>query len=284
MEEEFKGKLAVLASAAVWGFSGIALRKLYDHGLNVPTILFILCVSVVFIMLIFFKKIDFRPSKKELKLIFYFTVFGNISAALLFYAFKFTKIGTAEFLHYTMPAWAFIIAVFLLKEKIGKWRVLALIVSLMGIALVFDIKSFTDMRNITNLGNMLAFASAFSYAAQISVSRKIKSNSYTVNFWDFFISIFILAPWFFFNNSISSPANIFYIFIFAAIFSIAPMLLYIYGTKKIEVTKSSILMLFEAVVAVLAASVILKEFLGIQNIIGGILILISSAILIVKKK
>lgn len=284
MNQEYKGKLAVLVAAIIWGFLGIALKKLYGIGISVPTVMFAMVIFTPLIMLLFWKKIEFKPKWKDFKLIIWMAVFGNATGFSLLYAFKFSKIGLVEFLHYTMPAWAFIMAIFLLREKIGKWRFLALMLSIVGVGLVFNVKMLFNGLDIVNIGNILALLSAFTYAAQINVLRKMKLNQYTVCFWDYLISIPVVAPFFYFSNTITSISQVGVLFVYVGVFTVIAMLLYIYGTRRIEVTKSSIILLFEVIIAVIAAWIFLKEALTITNIIGGLLILISAVILIIKKK
>lgn len=284
MNQEYKGKLAVLGAAVMWGIGTVVLKKFYEAGYSVPTMLFYSVSFTLLILLGFWKKIDFKPGKEEFKRFIVIMLLGNASGFMIFYAYKFTKIALVEFLHYTMPAWAFIIAVFFLKERIGKWRILALILSMVGVSLVFNIKTLFNGFDLANLGNILALLTAVTFAVQINVIRKTKSNTFTINFWDFLMSMAIVTPIYFLNNTITSISQIGLLFLNSAVLVVTPMLLYFYGTQKIEVTKSSIILLFEIIVAVIAAWIFLKEVLSVPNIIGGLLVLISSVILIIKKK
>ena len=284
MNEEYKGKLAALGAASLWGINAIAVRYLFNIGINVTTILFFNAVFGAIFILLFRHKINFKPGLKRLRLISIVGILGLLNGSLMLYAIKYTKIAIAEFLHFTMPAWAFIIAVFFLKEKVGKWRILALITSLTGVALVFDINLLRNGFEITNIGNILALISAFIYATQTSIARKLEVNGYTTTFWISAISIPIIFPFYIFNNSRGSVSDIILIGMIAVFVVISALILYYYSMTKVQVTKVSIILLFELVLASILAWIIFKESLNTLNIIGGLLILASSAILIIKKK
>jgi drug/metabolite transporter (DMT)-like permease len=286
MNVENKGKAAVLAAASIWGISTIILKILYSMGYGVITLYFFSMVFVAAASLIFWKKIDFKPGWSKFKVILAITIFGNLNGLSMWFAVKYTDIALAEFLHYTMPMWAFAIAIVFLGESVGKFRIIALLLSMAGIALLFIPGIATNGFDIKNMGNMLAIASAFFYAMQTNAIRKAKSNNYTIIFWNFSISTFLIAPFYLFSSSLAPLhiSNIIIMAVFAVATGFVPMLLLYYGANKIEVTKSSIILLFEAVIAVIVAWLVLGEKLGVAGIIGGLLILVSSAILIVKKK
>ena len=119
MKESTKGTLAIVAAAASWGSSILFLRQLYGMGLSVLTILFFNCLFGLLLMLLFkAKEIRFKVGLGELKWFLLLALTGNLTALTTWYGLKLTTIANAEFLHYTMPVFAFIIGAFFFKEKI----------------------------------------------------------------------------------------------------------------------------------------------------------------------
>jgi drug/metabolite transporter (DMT)-like permease len=283
MKIESKGKLAVLIAAGIWGFSAILLKLMYSKQ-GVFTIYFYSVAAVALASLFFWKRIDFKPKKDDIKNIMMIMLLGNANSLAIWFALKYTDVAMAEFLRYTMPVWAFIIAVSFLKEKVGKWRLTALLVSMIGIGFVFSPTILINGIDVKNIGNLLALLSALLYATQTSFIRKAKANPYTITFWNFLTSTLLIAPFYIFNNTIKNATDIIIIAVFGITMIFIPILLFYYGANKIQMTKSSIIVLFEVFVAVITAWLFLKESPALASIIGGLLIIISSALLIIKKK
>jgi len=280
-----KGILALVVSAFVWGFGGVLLKLIYASGVSVITVLFLsVFVGTVCVLLFNFKHIDFRPKKEVWKWILLLSFFGNLTGFCFSYAYKFTTVANAVLLHYTMPLFAFLIAIFFLKEKITKWKVFALFFALAGIFLVFDLKLFSVGFDLANLGNLLALFSAVTYAMLIVVSRKLdKVSKFTMYFWNFLFSTILMCFFLPFGFSLPSVSQLPLLAIYTVIMSYVCVILFYYGAGKVEASRSSIIMLLEAVVSVIAAYIILHEPLGVLKIVGGLLILIGSLVLILKE-
>lgn len=286
MNENTKGKIALIASAIIWGVGYLFVRLLYNAGYSVPTFVFfnMFFAAIAFFFIIKYKKIKLIPEKNDFKWLLINGVANVVTALTVIWAFVLTKIAVVEFLHYTMPLWAFLIAVFWLKEKITKWKFFALVLAITGIFLVFDLNSFRNGFDLANLGAILALISAVSYALTINLGRKVKNTSeYLTSFWMMFVGSFILFFFFIFDNTLKSWYDFPIFFVYGLATSVIPLILFFYGLRKVEATTSSILMLIEVPLASLWAFLLFKEGLTPLNLFGGILILISAVILLKKQ-
>lgn len=286
MDDQSKGVLALVVSAFVWGFSGVLLKLIYASGVSVITVLFLsVFVGTVCVLLFNFKHIDFRPKKSVWKWIFLLCFFGNLTGAAFSFAFKFTSVANAIFLHYTMPLFAFLIAIFFLRESVNKWKVFALFLAVAGIFLVFDVKLLFNGFDLVNWGNLLALSSAFTYAMIIVVSRKLdKVSKFTMYFWNFFLSTILMAFFLPLGFSIPSLSQLPLLLVYCVVISYVCLILFYYGAGKVEASRSSIIMLLEAVISVIAAYIILHEPLSVLQVVGGGFILFGSLLLVFKGK
>ncbi|MCK4589480.1 MAG: DMT family transporter [Nanoarchaeota archaeon] len=286
MKENTKGKIAIIASAIIWGFGFLWVRFLYNADYSVPTIIFgnFILSSLIFFLILKYKKIKVIPQKYNFKWLISLGIVDAITALTIIWAFILTKIAIAEFLHYTMPLWAFVIAVFWLKEKITKWKFLALVVSIIGIFLVFDLSFFRNGFDLVNLGNILALISAVSFGLIVILGRKLKNvSAYVSSFWNRVIGATILFFFFIFDITLKGWQDLPIFLGYALFTSIIPLTLLFYGLRKVEASTGSILLLLEVPTASILAWMVFSESLNPATIIGGILILTSAIILIRKQ-
>lgn len=285
MKETTKGTLAIVTAAVIWGFTGVCIKKFYSAGMGMITLMaFSSFFSLLLVLLFNGKQIDFKPKKEAMIWLFALFLFGNATAFTFNSSYKFTTVANAVFLHYTMPLFTFIIVVFFLKEKITKWKFLALALSVIGISLVFNIRMISDITDLANLGNILALISALTYAMIIISSRKLKGTSpFTMFFWNMLLSSILLAFLLPFSFILQKPSQLVWLFLYTFLFIYTGLSLFYYGARKIEASRASIIMLLEVVVAVVAAYFILGETLTVPKLIGGLFIMVSSLILIIKQ-
>ena len=287
MNENTKGKIALISAAIIWSIGFMWVRWLYNSGYSLYTFSFAnwLFSGIILFLILKYKKIRIWPKKSQIKWLIALGLSDAATALTFLWALILTKIAIAEFLHYTMPVWAFIFAVFWLKEKITKWKFFALVIALVGIVMVLNLSSLNNGLDLANLGSLLALVSACSYGLIISLGRKLEETSeYVTAFWMRAVGTVIFFFFFIFSITIKSWLDLPLFIVYSIITSVIPLLLFFYGLRKVEATTSSILMLVEVPLASFWAFLIFNEGLTPITIIGGLLILISAVILIKKSK
>ena len=283
MEKSKKGIIFLFLAAGLWGFGGFFLRKIFDEGVSAFTFGLLGNFFVLLLFLIFCnKKIDFKITKPDFKKIALLSLSGTITFTTVVLAFKYTTIANAEFLHYTMPVFVLVMAIWFLREKLTLLKVLLSLLALIGIVLVFvEDLDFTS----SLLGNSLALASALFYAFGIILARRVKHlDPYTISFWHILIGFgYLIIPAIVFFSGINSVA-IFYIALNGIIGGFLGVLFYYKGLLNVEASVASIILLFEVVSASAIAWLLLGESLTWLSIAGGLLILASSAGLFLRMK
>jgi len=286
MSSEIKGATAIIAAAVMYGFTGVFIRFLTSTGLNVYSINF---VEFLFgVVLIFFiadtwgERISFPARQEWLYLIFIgFCFFGT--TITLFYAFNYTTISNAEFLHFTFPILTMFGAALLLNEKLDAWKILALILSIAGLFLIFD-QAFSISRKML-VGSCCAFLSAFPVAGMTIIGRKLKDRSaYFTTFWGILFACIIYLPFFVFNNSISSFQQVGYIFQVAVFFTVIAAPLYFFGLRHMPASTAGILMLIEILSGTTVGFIFYQEAPQPINLLGGLMIVVSCVLVLRTEK
>jgi drug/metabolite transporter (DMT)-like permease len=99
----------------------------------------------------------------------------GISLGFQFTGTKFSTASNGALITSATPAFVLLFAFFLLREKITKWQVLALIVSTIGVLAVIDPRA-AELSPSRFLGNVLLFFAGFTWALYSVLVRKIASN------------------------------------------------------------------------------------------------------------
>mgnify|MGYP003817984659 CR=1 FL=1 len=216
-------------------------------------------------------------------ILFFVGVMSVANNITFFYSIRMTTIANALMTHYMTPVMVAVTAPFILKERFTKITALSLIMSIIGLALIIDV---TNLRfeSADFIGSVLGLASAVSYAAVILVGRNFKTSinpliyiiaqsssalifmSFLTNYkiWEFDkVSLILLATFALFN--IAGAAYLFY-----------------KSLTKITASAVSIIGYIEPVGAIGISVFLFDEPLSFQKGIGGILILLSAAVVNIK--
>lgn len=277
-----KGVIAIVISAIMYGFTGLFIRLLTDIGLNVYSINFVeYLIGIVLISFIASRRkegIELPLRKEWLYLISLgFCYFGV--TITLFYAYNYTTIANVELLHYTFPILTVFGATLLLNERLNWQKVLALVLSMVGLILILN-QSFNLSQSMM-FGSFCAFLSAFPVAGMTLIGRKLKNRSaYFTTFWSILFTCILYFPFFLYHNSISSLQQVGYIFITSVFFIGIVLPLYFFGLRHITASTVGILMLIEIISGIIVGLIFYHEMLSLINLIGGILIMISCVLVL----
>jgi drug/metabolite transporter (DMT)-like permease len=237
-------------------------------------------------MILFIKeRSGFKISIKDLPLflglglcsILFFTI-------CYFTAIKIMTISMAAILLYTSPIWVMLMSIIFFKEKITKYKLIALILSFTGCVLVSGIGN----GNVKLIGILIGLGAGIGYGLYsiLGTIALKKYSPYTVTTYTFIIagfgSIPLCSPLDTIHK-ISNTGNIFYFIIFVIITSLVtaviPFMCYTLGLRSVNASKAAIAATVEPMVATLIGAVIFKEALTYTAAFGILCILISIFVL-----
>ena len=204
-----------------------------------------------------------------------------------------TPVGEAALLVQTHPIITLIVGYHFLDEEFTSKKVFAVLLAMLGLILLTEPWQWeTFLDNL--IGDLFALANGFLYAIYLLVGRaSSKSREETpyilsiswILFWSIIIAIPVLFSLSFlplssnlvsFSVSKLFKSEILLIGILFALFgSIMPYGLIMVAQKKIESSKTSILLLGEPIGAIILGAIILNESINIFYIIGGSLIILA---------
>lgn len=291
MNKKISGTVYILIAASLWGSMGIFSKHLNAAGFGAFEVTQVrVTVGLLFVgaYLLLFNR---RLLKIKLKDLWCFLGTGIVS--LLFFcicyfkSMEYVSIATAGVLLYTAPTFVMLMSLVLFKEKLTANKIIALILSFIGCALVSGLGGGSS----SLLGITLALASGFFYALYSIFGRYAIMRGYsswTIVFYTFLFSSIGCAFLSDFGKitdiAFSSAQNGLLCLGLGLITGFLAYIFYSMGLEQIESSKASILASLEPVVGTVLAMIFFAEFPNLYGIFGIILVLGAIAMLSVTPK
>jgi len=281
----FNNKDAILftvIASSLWGtsFPAIKIGLQFMDAYTFALLRFSLVSIIMLVWLTITKKLNFNFKKKRLVILL-----GLING--LAYLFQFlgmmnTSASKASLLVNLSAVWVTLFSFILLREKINRRKVVAIILSVFGIFLVttnLDLTILTQGKifgDLTVIGAGMVWALFIIYNKQLVTAKEdslVESTTWisllTV------IPILMVAP-FSGQKILSLNFEAWIAIIYTATMCwIIPYYLWIRGLKTISAITSAIILLNEILVATIISIVFLKEVMNITFIAGSIFIIIA---------
>ena len=174
MNSNTKGILNGIIASTSYGMNPLFGLPLYAIGIGVNSVLFyryFLAVIIYFIWLKFFKKASLKISRQEIIPLFFLGIFFSLSSLTLFEAFHYIEAGIACTILFIYPVMVAIIMALFFKEKITKTVIFAILLTSIGIILLYKGKPDTAL---SIKGILIVLTSALLYALYIVGVKNIK--------------------------------------------------------------------------------------------------------------
>lgn len=274
----FLPSLAVAVSGVIWGMYWIPVRQLDQIGMSPAWMSFIAFGITGLIFLVFFLIQWMKTGRLPWSVFFTGVVIGG-GFVLYAVSLVFTEVIKAVLLCYLMPVWSTILGRFILKEPTTIYRVSAVIVGLVGAAVILKIGS--GLPQMINIGDLLALAGGILWAYG---SIRIKQDEQTP-VWEqvgaFYIGsaifslILILLP----IQNLAPPLSIgtvidslFWMFVLVAVY-LPSMFMIFWANQIMSPARVGILLMTEIVFGVMSAALYAGEPIDWIHIVGTLLII-----------
>ncbi len=290
MRRRVVGTINGTIAAASYGTNPLFTLPLYSIGIDANSVLFYryaLAIGIYWIWLKIVKKVSLHLHREEIIPMFILSLLFSFSSLTLFDAFKYIEAGIACTILFIYPVLVAIIMGIFFKEKITKTTINAILLTSVGIVLLYHGKTGVTLNTH---GVIVVFLSALLYALYIVGVKKIKVIQHVNrNKMSFYVMLFGLLVYIF-NLKFCTQLQIidkplFWLFpiglaLFPTIISLETINISI---KLIGSTKTAILGALEPMTAIFFGILFFNEHLTIRISIGIILI-IAGVYLIVTQK
>lgn len=276
-----KGIILTVLAAMSFGFQGFLAKTAYANGFNPFSFTLYRSLFAAVALYIFIKiyGLDIEVSKAQYKTLFKVSLFGySLMLITLYISFLYMPTGLAMTLHFIYPVVVMVASIFLYKEKLLAKKLIALILSVLGIYFLVGFGSFTK---ISMIGFWLALLSGILYGYYILMvsNSNIKNlNSFVMTFYLSLFNTFIVLFLTLVTGNMSLQYNykgLLSTIMVALVCNIFGMVSFQSGLKYITATTSSILSTFEPITSLIVGIVIFNEYLAWYHFVGSIFIIIS---------
>jgi len=285
--KELFGTLLAVFAAIVSGIS-IPANKIFIVNIDpaVFTALRAVIIGLAFLLLSFATHgMSRKLLKQDWKYLAFIAVVGGALAFLLFFTgLGFTTAGRAAFLQKTLPIYAAVFAFIFLKERIPKKQVYALVLMLVGMAVIFSGQiNPSVLWADPQFGDMLVIAATVLWALENVVARKVMkdgSTNFIVSFARMFFGGLILFGavaltgkiGIILSLTVGQWNNVF----ISTILLFGYVLFWYWSLRYINVSKAAAFLLLAPVVSLALGVVWLGEPAPAIQLLGSALILIGA--------
>lgn len=279
------GRLKITTSMLIWGSVGIFGRLSGLSGVGVAFARVSLGALVLFALFILLKRELLDELSKTFKdnwkpLLGLGTALA-LNWAFLFTAFNYTTIANAVMVYYIAPILATLMSWRFLGENVDRktWGLILLAFS--GLVLIMSGQKIS-FKNRDFIGILLAFTAAFFYAMIPNLGRFLKKvDGRVLTFSQLGIAALVLLP-FVLVQDIGEPVW-WAVSVLVLVHTVLALFLYMEGLKEVEVKEAALLSYLDPASAIVYAYLVFGEIPKITTILGGALILLASALDILKK-
>ena len=197
----------------------------------------------------------------------------------LFEAYRYTSISVATLTYYLAPLLVTALSALLLKERMTRLQVVCLFLSLLGLAMIIDPGQAGGSNTL--LGVLFGLLSAVLYASVVMVNRFVQGVSGVHRtLVQFLAAIAVLLPYNLLRGELQlfrMPAAGWPALLLLGLLHTGTMYcLYFAAIQGLKGHEIAILSYIDPLVAVLCSALFLGERMGLLQIAGGMIILVSS--------
>ena len=279
--------VGVIIGASLFGMLGICARYFSNEwGLNaLDTVLIRLMFSVIFLLLLI---LLFSPSSLKIRLkdIPFFIVFGLFkigSDVTFFYAQGTIELSMATLLQMTAPYYVLIISIYLFKDTLTWKKLSALVLGSIGCLFVTGV--INGRADLELTGVLAALVSGlcfgmFVIGSRIAYNKGVKPEASL--FYTILIADLIVLPFADVDavvTAVINPEGLVMALALGILMTMVPYFILAWSVKYLEPTLTSILSVFELVVAGIVGYLMFDEELSLFKILGITLVMGSIILL-----
>lgn len=282
MKQDFKAKLSLIVSMFVFGTIGI-FRRLLPFGSGTIAFTRGIIGALFLLMMIFLKgqKPDFSAIKKNGIYLCISGIFIGFNWMLLFEAYNYTTVATATLCYYMAPIIVVILSPLVLKEKLTAKKCICAFLALCGMVLVSGITQQGFGQSGEIRGVLCGLGAAALYASVMMINQKIHDiGAYDKTMVQIFVAGLVILPYSLLTESVSKSdftLKTTFILLTVAVFHTGfSYALYFGSMDRLSAQTVAIFSYIDPIVAVILSALLLKEHMGLAEIVGAVLVLGST--------
>ncbi len=277
-------KWKVIAAMFIYGSIGIFVRNIPLPSAVIS--MFRGLIGAPFLILLLMTKksrISWNAIRNNQARLLLLGVMLGLNWIFLFEAYRYTSVAIATLCYYLAPIFIVAISPFIFKEKMTLKKVICIVVALIGMLFVSGavqsgISAVSEIKGI-----LLGVAAAILYAAIVVNNKKLHDiSAYDRTIAQLLISAVVLLPYNLLAGNLQkvafSPVTLILLLIVGIVHTGISYFLYFGSMQELPAQTLAILSYIDPVVAIILSAFVLREPVGMSDLIGAVLILGSAVI------
>lgn len=285
MDAKLRGTVCGIAAAVFYGTNPLGAMNLYADGISTNSTLFYrfgIAVIILGVMMAVQRK-SFALTRRELATLAILGVFMSTSSTTLYFSFNFMDVGIASTLLFVYPVMVAVIMATFFHEKVTAATVIAILLSLAGIALL---NQTGDGTSLSLWGVTLVMLSSLTYAIYIVVVNKssLRMSSVKLTFYVLLFGLFTIYGYTLAMGEtvqlLVTPKQWLYATQLALMPTVLSLVLMVIAVHDIGSTPTAIMGAIEPITAVAIGVIVFGENFTSRLAIGIVLILTAVLLII----
>jgi len=272
-----KGVILVLLASVFFGLEGIFSKLAYASGVTYLSTVTLRALFAGFVLLIVIAlaRINFKVPKKLIGFLGLLTVLFTVNGASLYKALELLPASLAILFFYSFPVFTCLFDYLIKKERLDQRKLLALALSLSGLALL----QFSSLGTLPLSGVLFAFTASLANALFMVLSPLIlkEIHELTLTCWMFIgsaVFYLLIGGW---TGSLDFSSltlqGWIYLILLGLISTAAANVALIYGLGAVGSSTAAIVQTLEPVVTAVLAFLVFKERLSGWQLLGAMLVI-----------
>ncbi len=282
MNKTNSAKMSVLLSMFLYGTIGIFVKYIPLPSAVISMIRGMIGAPFLALLLLCRRsKISWRAIKENLWRLCLLGAMLGVNWIFLFESYRYTSVATATLCYYLAPIFIVVVSPFVFREKMTLKKALCIAVALLGMVFVSGViqNGVPAPREIK--GILLGVGAAVLYAAIVVNNKKLHNiSAYDRTIAQLAISALVLLPYNLISGNLKSftfaPTALLLLLVVGILHTGLAYYLYFGAMDKLPSQSLAILSYIDPAVAILLSALVLREPMGVFDIIGALLILGSA--------
>lgn len=288
---QLRGYILGMLAAAAYGTNPLFAMPLYGEGMSVDSVLFYRYAIATMMLgaLMLIKGEPFRVRRSDILALAGAGILFALSSLLLFASYNYMDVGIASTILFVYPVFVAVLMASFFHERISRITLLAIVLALVGIALLSQGEGEGGASSVSVTGIILVILSSLSYAiymVAINKSRLRHISSLQMTFYSLVFGSLLFIVRLGFLTDLQMPSGavswvcITSLGIFPTIISLLAMTVAIHDIGS---TPTAILGALEPVTGLIIGIALFGETLTGQSVSGILLILVAVTLVIAAK-
>ncbi len=287
-EESNQARLQFLFAMMIFGTLGIFVRYIDLPSTVIAEARGI--IGTLFLLLVVkvrHSDISWSAIRKNMKILFFSGAAIGVNWILLFEAYRYTTVSTATLSYYMAPVFVILASPVVVKEKLTTMKCICVAAAFAGMILISGVLTAPG-EGVTTYGILLGLGAAAFYAAVMLLNQFLKDiSAYDMTIMQLGIASVVLLPYMLLMEPVGaltwSSTTVIFLLTVGIIHTGVTYTLYFGSMHDLKAQTAAIFSYLDPIVAIILSAFWLQEPMGLPQIVGAVLILVSTLVSSLKR-